>query len=1093
MTLRIQLFQTLQVSNGRIPTLDMGSPTTRSLFAYLVLHHQQAIDRRRLAFRFWPRGSEQAARRNLRQYLHRIRQALEPIDPDGRFLTAEGHYVQFQPPEDWFLDTAVFEQACTPPHENLSLAIQLYSGDLLEDLYDDWVLEERERLARLYRQALLRQIDREEAAGNLSAAVEYAQKYRAAEPLLENAYLRLMRLHYTAGDRARLKQTYDQLSDMLAAELDVAPLPETAAAYQAMLIGDYPSPHPPKTLLPHPHPPTPSSPYTPFVGRTTELTWLTDSLTAAEQGHGRFCFILGESGVGKTRLIDEWTARLGQPVYLFRGRGHEFEAMIPYSPLAQALREGETAVSWEYFRPPPPWLGALQPLLPDLPARFPGYSLTSQHHVIEGLTNFLLTLSRQRPVILIVDNLHWADAPTWHFLGYLSQHGGNGRILTIVAARPEDIPPERQRLVRKMEREQWQTRRLLRLNRAETETLVRQLMSGEKVEPVFFRRIYEETEGNPFFIIETIRAVREAGGDWTESVPTDAAGHRPHFAIPLQVQAVIESRLDKLDEKSGAALGVAAAIGREFSFDLLQQVSQQPTEELLDALDEWLARGLVRETGDGYDFSHEKLSQVAYQRLSRARRQWVHLQIADYLARHPATDPAQLAHHYYRSSQPDKALPWLARAGERALRVRSYNEAREFGLQAIGLLGRFPALKQQERAERIDLNLQLAQAYAFTGQWAKASQLLQETERMAEASGDLARLARIFYRSAQIFWLQSQAAVADDYARRVLRHAEELDDADLRLAALRMLGRVNIVLSQYDDAIAYLLRYVDLAEKEWAPPDLPVVYGYLGVAYARVGSWQRAIAAAQRGVDLSRAGAPGATRVVARMQLAFVYAELREWQQALATGRPVADLWREEGITPHSFMLRVVMGRCQAQLADVAAGIAEIEAALRWADEMGYRVMVHAVTMYLAQAQAAAGEWDVGLRTAVKAQKLAEEAGDLWATAVSRRVQAEIEMRRPRPDWLAIEDQLIRARDRLRQIRARPDLARVYLTLRRLYDRAGQMAWAVDCHFRAVTIFEELGMDEERRQAQGQAAGERTGAVVISGLPLRGPNLPSEP
>lgn len=264
MTLRIQLFQTLQVSNGRIPTLDMGSPTTRSLFAYLVLRHEQTIDRRRLAFRFWPCGSEQAARRNLRQYLHRIRQALEPIDPAGRLLAAEGHYIQFKPPDDWFLDTAVFEQACAPPHENLSLAIQLYRGDLLEDLYDDWVLEEQERLARLYRQALLRQIDREEAVGNLPAAIEYAQKYRAAEPLLENAYLRFMRLHYAAGDRARLKQTYDQLAEMLAAELGVEPLPETAAAYQAMLTGDYPltpAPPLPRTLAPRPL--TPSSPHTP--------------------------------------------------------------------------------------------------------------------------------------------------------------------------------------------------------------------------------------------------------------------------------------------------------------------------------------------------------------------------------------------------------------------------------------------------------------------------------------------------------------------------------------------------------------------------------------------------------------------------------------------------------------------------------------------------------------------------------------------------------------------------------------------------------------------------------------------------------------
>jgi hypothetical protein len=101
-------------------------------------------------------------------------------------------------------------------------------------------------------------------------------------------------------------------------------------------------------------------------------------------------------------------------------------------------------------------------------------------------------------------------------------------------------------------------------------------------------------------------------------------------------------------------------------------------------------------------------------------------------------------------------------------------------------------------------------------------------------------------------------------------------------------------------------------------------------------------------------------------------------------------------------------------------------------------------------------------------------------------------MRLPKPGWQQIEADLIHARDILRQIRGRPDLARTYLTMRRLYDRAGQIAWAVDCHFRAITIFDELGMDEEKQAAQGQAAHERTGAVVIPDAPLRGPNIPDD-
>ncbi len=770
--------------------------------------------------------------------------------------------------------------------------------------------------------------------------------------------------------------------------------------------------------------------------------------------------------------------------------------MIPYSPLVQAVRDGGKGLPWERFQPPPPWMAALLPIFPGLPARFPGRDLAANsagrhYHTIEGLSNFLLALARHRPIILYLDNLHWADAPTWNFLGYLAQRLEQAPIQIIGVARIEDIPTDRLRLLRKMERlGQMQTLTLERLSQEETALLVRQLMGDDELDPLFARRIYEETEGNPFFIIETTRAVREAGGDWTQSVPTDQAGQRPFFAIPLQVQAVIESRLDKLSDHSRAALGVAAAIGRAFSFDLLQKVSQFDTQSLLDALDEWLARGLVNEIRDGYDFTHDKLSQVAYQQLSRARRQWIHFQVAEYLAANqPDANPAQLAHHYYLSNEPGRALPYLAQAGQRALAVRSYAEAREFGLRAIGLLGRFPSLNKADRAERIDLNMQLSQAYAYTGALPKALEILQETERAAESLGDIGRLARIFHRSSQIFWLRGRPDTADAYARRILRHAEELDDAEMRFAALRMLGRSNIVLSRFDDAIAYLLRYVDLAEKGLSPPDLPAIYGYLGVAYARVGSWQRAIDAAQSGLDLASAAPSGAMYGVARMQLAFVYAELREWRQALKIAEPVRDLWREDGMTPHAFMLRAVISRCLINTGQPKAGDDELTSALKWAEEVDHRVLVHTVYIYLAQAQWLQGEGEKGLGTAVTAAKLSAAAGNRWSEAVALRVQAEISMTLPKPNWRQIETNLLQAMNLLRHIRARPDLARAYLTMRRLYDRAGQTAWAVDCHFRATTIFDELGMDDERRAAQGQAAGDRTGAVVIPGLALQGPNV----
>ncbi len=1104
--LYIQLLQQLTVSvNDGIP-IDMGSPTARTLFAYLVLNKNKEIDRRRLAFIFWAHTSEQAARRNLRQYLHRLRRSLEEIDPNGRLITTEGHIVRFNPPDTCVIDIDQFKNAVAA--NDLPRAVTLYRGDLLPDIYDDWIEDDRRHLHTLYLDSLLHLLEQYENSQKFSDAIPIARAYLAAEPLQEKAHVRLMKLHYAQGSRSRVHAQYEQLRALFAEELGIEPLAETAVLYQQMMDGTFTPAAPPHRPFappppaPPPHPRNPATPQPAFVGRRHELARLTDALINANNGHGSFHLIRGESGVGKSRLIAETLRKNDtQPIpaeelYLFHGRGHEFEVMIPYSLITQALQMGAPAVTWEQFTPAPVWLNGLLPLLPHLPAYLHDAGMTmppsdKSCHTIEAVGRLFLTLSRRRLVVLYLDNLHWADMPTWNLLGYLAQRVNNHRILIIGAARVEDMSHERNRLARKMERQHALAQLTLeRLNREETAELARHLIPpAQQPDPLFLRRLYEETAGNPFFIVETVRAVLDDGesDNWTRNVPTDREGKRPFFAIPLKVQAVIESRLDKLEEESRAALAAAAAIGHEFTFDLLQTISRYDTETVLAALDEWLARGLVREQKESYRFSHDKIEQVAYAHLSRARRQWTHLQIAHYLDSHyPDTDSAQLAHHYYRSSDPARALPHLARAGDRALRVRSYAEAREFGLQAIGLMGRFPALAKRDRAERIDLNLQLAQAYAFTGDRDKALHLLYETERVAESLNDTERLAHIFYRSAQLFWLQGDPQTADDYARRTLRRAEELDDAKLRFAALRMLGRCGIALSSYDDAIAYLLRYVDMGKRKKLA-DLPAIYGYLAVAYARVGSWRRALEAAKTGVDNAGDFANGAMAVVSLMQMAFVYGELYEWGNVLETAVPVQDDWREEGMNPHTMMLRAVVGRAMAYSGQAKMGIAEIQAALAWADEVGYKVLNHVVRGYLAEAYYQIGQYKKGAEAAATAVTQAQKTGDRWAEGVSLRVQAICEMRLDQPDWLHIETRLLTAMRLLRDVRARPDLARTYLTLRRLYDRAGQTAWAVDCHFRAITIFEELGMAAERRAAQGQPKGAKGNGGVILGLALAGP------
>lgn len=1104
------LFQNLRITT--IPDshfLDLGSPTTRSLIAYLLLNRSRPTDRRRLAFVFWPRANESAARRNLRQYIHHIRTALDPLNADGTLLQVDGSSIQFNPLKEISLDVEIFQEYARSGASKTELeqALDLYTGDLLEDVYDDWCIDERERLHQIWLDVLDRYSLAQQQAGRLSDALSTTQKWINAEPFDENAIRRLMQICALSGDRARAIQTYQAFAELLDKELEAEPLPETQSLLQAIQSGqtfNETISAPPVQVRRQASVSLPSAPIIPphpFIGRQKEIRLLDDAYQSAAQGAGKLVLITGEAGIGKTRLLQEYLGRHPDIAGL-HSASYELESMVPFAPLRQALDTPivlDTLLRRTSSQTPPLWVSNLIAIIPELndhfqnitPASLPGDVTT----VRDSLINLFVYLSencQSRPLHLILDDLHWADSPTWELLAFLTRRVVSLPLLIIGLFREEDLPAERLPLLRTIKRSDllW-TIELPRFTPNETADLARYLTPKEAGNPILAQRLYQETEGNPFFIVETVHILQETGS---------LQKPLPITSMPNSIQRVIEARLDRLSAPSREALSCAAAIGRSFSYPLLQEILQVDSEEIITFIEGWQQRGLIHEGKLGYDFRHDKIRQVAYVGLGRARREFIHGRIANVLENTiPHADVTTLAHHYSRSDQPLKALPYLTQAGEQALSLRSYHEARQFGLQAVNLLGHLPGPRQ--RSERIDINLQLAQAYAYTGDMQRAIEILHETEQHANAIGDEQRLGQIFRRASQFFWLRGQAETSSDYARRTLRVAEELGNDELLYAALRMLGRVSIALAAFDDAIAYLVRYVnihdELAESDpqaHLPEDLPIVLGYLGVAYSRVGAWERSYESAQRGLEMAASTSGNnldARSIFARMQLAMVYAGRHNWQQCLEVLEPIPDPTDLEEITPPLYMVLSLRGYALVQTGQ-EDGIQLIQNAVDWAKRTGHRVFHYLPRYFLAESLLLNKELDSARQEAMRVLKEARQSGNRWAVGVTLKLISDIETRLPSPAWTKIESDLIESMHLLRQVRARPDLARTYLSLRRLYDRAGQIAWAVDCHFRATTIFDELRMDEELRSTQGHAAHDRYGAVVIPNLPLRGPNVGAE-
>jgi DNA-binding SARP family transcriptional activator len=1098
--LRAYLFETLRMENGENHALELGSPLTRSLLAYLLLHREQPSDRRRLAFMFWSRGTESAARRNLRQYLHRMRQALEGVDFDDDLILTTGTTVQINPAADIWLDVDSFRYLTRPDANvnELTEGIALYRGDLLDDLYEDWCTDQRHELRLRFLQSLDRLSNLLQDEYRTEEALEVARKWVMAEPFDETAHRRLMSLYVALGKRNQALQHYQELKEQLASELGTEPLPETQTFVEMIQMGTVRRGEPAPALVPQ-EKTSINPPKLPLVGRQSELGTIHTAWEQAQKGGGRFILLTGDSGIGKTRLLHEYLLAADSKSTL-QSLCHEVESMVAYAPLRGVLHNLLARLSENELLDLQPWLTALTPVLPDLRRQFESLPLwqpdrREKVQTPEAITQLLLHLTKgdgthATPILLALDDLHWADSLTWELLDALTHRLADLPLVLVGSCRLEDLPPEQERLLRALRRKDaFLHLPLERLSLDESETLAKYLLDDTSYDSYFFQRLYQETEGNPFFIIEGIRSLRES--PHPARLPFGGGQERGAANLPPPIQSLIEARLDRLDVQSQELLAIAAAIGRAFTFSLLQEVSEDPAKEVIAAIEEWQQKGLVTENNDGYDFSHDKIRQVAYAGLSRARKQYVHRCIAEIFENAVIpVDAATLAHHYSRSDQAVNALPYLTAAGEQALRIHSYQEARQFGSQAVSMLGRQTGPRQHQ--ERIDLNLQLAQAYAFSGDLIRAQEMIEQAEQLAVQLNDEERLGKIFRRAAQIFWLRGNPKAASDYAHRTLRVAEEQQDISLLRASLRMLGRTSIALAAFDDAIAYLMRYVNLEEdqKSLYHPNLLVVYGYLGVAYARVGSWKRAHEAAEHGVALAEVKGVPSTIAFAMAPLAYVHAARHRWDACAKTIDELPEMQvGSSEFTPLRFILTGLRGLVHAHLGEPAKGVGVIREALSWVEENDYRVFHYLPRIFLAESLYLAKKYSHAQKEAEEALSAARVEGNRWAEGVTLRLLSEILSRTKKPDWLKVEEHLVESMRILRRIRARPDLARTYLALRRLYDRAGQTAWAVDCHFRATSIFDELGMAEELRLAQGQAAGERKGAVVILDMDLRGPNL----
>ncbi len=799
--LSLTLFGGLQIRfAGRDLAEQLPGRQGRALVAYLVLNRDRPVSRDELLDVLWPTRPPASPEAALSSVLAKVRRVLEPGLISGR----QALTLQLPPASDIDVATvetlivhaerAIGERDDAAALEAAQTVLDALAQPLLPDLDGDWIDAWRQRFDELVPRAL--EVGAKAAValgdGHLSSAERLAGALVARAPFREAGYALLMQAQARQGNVAEALRTFEQVRVLLRDELGASPSPSLLTLHNGLLRDDaIRASTPAAPVAEVPVAPTVTSQLIDgaFVGREELVARLRLRWEESRAGQTRLVLLVGEAGVGKSRLAAEFAEEVrGSGATVLYGRADE-EALLPHQPFVEALRHliarGDTPLAEaEHDRE------ILSRLLPDLAP--PGLAIaapaygtddTLRYQLFEAVASLLRAASARAPLLLILDDLHWADKPTLLLLRHLLRHQQLTNLLVVGTFRDVEVGRDHPLLdlLTGLRRERRYDRLALAgLDDDATRALVADRL-GRAVTPRFIRRLREQTEGNAFFIEETVRALIESGLPAQETV-TDAALER--IGVPEGVSEIVGRRVGNLSKLAAETLTAASVAGHHFRLEIVARIVGEPSERVMSALEESMEAGLVREEPEQIDvfaFAHALVRQVLYGGLSVSRRVRLHHSVAQALevvAQSADVNPAELAHHFLLARHfagPGPARRYAIAAGERATELLAYEEAVEHYLQAATLFD------DGDEEAHCDVLLALGRA-----QWRAGSGAARQTFRTAAASaarrGDGAQLARAAlghsaryhesgYAGAHVHELleQALAAIGDgDSAHRVL-------------------------------------------------------------------------------------------------------------------------------------------------------------------------------------------------------------------------------------------------------------------------------------------------------------------------------------
>ena len=805
-----------------------------------------------------------------------------------------------------------------------------------------------------------------------------------------------------------------------------------------------------------------------FVGRQHDVEILRDHLAMVSRGQGRAVGIAGDAGIGKSRLVAEFRRSLDTQLIYLEGVCFSHTSAIPYVPVLAILRQicgiGESDpadVITSNLRKrvesldmnveeSAPYLIQLFGLREGTERLAQLTSEAIRIRTLDVLRQMILGASAQRPVVVVVEDVHWADRMSEEIFSSVAAGLPGAPVLLVSTYRPGFYPP-------------WMNRSfatqlaLSPLSTEDSRTMLRSVLEEDVPESVS-QMILDKAEGNPFFLEEIYRTV--AGQRSPGTLP----------AVPDTIEEVLLARIERLPEDPRSVLQTAAVLGREFPWEVLETVwrgsgSLEAHVALLTDHEFLYQRTGRRERA--YVFKHALTQQVAYASLAPAHQRELHETAGRAFERlfadHLEEAYDRLAHHYSKTEDAGKAVEYLSGLAAKAARGDAHEEAVHAWKEALQHVERLPPEVRDRR--RLELLLALSDSLLPLGRIGEMGALLLPERERLEGLREPSLTARYYFILARMYMLVGNHALVVDNARRAIAEAERCGDDATMGGAYGVLAVACALSGQTARGIECGQRAVALLEKTDSRRWLSYAYWALGVCCSQTGKFQEALAAEQRSLAIAQAIGDAAMEVSATWIAGVVRAAMGEWDEGIAGCLRAVHVARD---VLYRALATAFLGFAYMEKGDAEHAIAALEQAIPLVQRFGLRGYEGWFTAFLAEAHRLAGHLERAEAMSASAYQIATEAnfpvGVGWAQLSMGRIAGA------RSDFPAAAARFDEALATFTTTHSRYECARAYLDLAGV-TRAGGDGEAARRHLRtAYELFRELGVPRYCERAERLAA-----------------------